>query len=293
MPAPGASWISACPGKPTRIPTFPRLLDALADGRLDRETIATKLNLEKARKDVLTAERSRLMGMLRGADLDAGTIKADLRTKVRDVTALLTRHTVQARQMLRKLLADKIELEPVGSGRQRGYRFKGILTVDRLIEGDVFQTDGRHALAKTRLLNNTPDRGGPNGPRTLLYSDIPRGYKGCIDQIALKSPAGLDSSALQSVRSSPTDVIPETPKLHRLPKKRLRGPTGSSSDLTREAGSWYEALVLVRYGEVGPPASFRNLKLLSEGDLEAYTECLLDTLPDRARIEHGPRAATH
>jgi hypothetical protein len=135
--------------------------------------------------------------------------------------------------------------------------------------------------------------GGPNGPRTLLYSDIPRGYKGCIDQIALKSPAGLDSSALQSVRSSPTDVIPETPKLHPLPKKRLRGPTGSSSDPTREAGSWYEALVLVRYGEVGPPASFRNLKLLSEGDLEAYTECLLDTLPDRARIEHGPRAATH
>src|SRR5207237_1082832 len=86
-------------------------------------------------RPALPAERSRLMRLLTGADVDAGSIKADLRAKVRDITALLSRHTPQARQMLRKLLADKIELEPVGSGRQRGYRFKGELTVDRLIEG--------------------------------------------------------------------------------------------------------------------------------------------------------------
>jgi hypothetical protein len=56
------------------------------------------------------------------------------------VTALLGRHTVQARQMLRKILADKIEMQPVGSGRQRGYRFHGALTIERLIEGEAFQT---------------------------------------------------------------------------------------------------------------------------------------------------------
>ena len=47
------------------------------------------------------------------------------------VTALLSRHTVQARQMLRKILADKIEMQPVGSGRQRGYRLRGALTIER------------------------------------------------------------------------------------------------------------------------------------------------------------------
>jgi hypothetical protein len=37
--------------------------------------------------------------------------------------------------MSRKLLADKIDLEPAGSGRTRGYKFRGTLTVERLIEG--------------------------------------------------------------------------------------------------------------------------------------------------------------
>ncbi len=59
--------------------------------------------------------------------------------------------------MLRKLLADKIEIEPVGSGRQRGFKFRGALTVDRLIGGD--------AIVGT---NNTPVSGGPNGIRALV-----------------------------------------------------------------------------------------------------------------------------
>jgi hypothetical protein len=43
--------------------------------------------------------------------------------------------------MLRKLLGgEKIELEPVGSGRSRGYKFRGALCIDRLIGGDAFLT---------------------------------------------------------------------------------------------------------------------------------------------------------
>ncbi|PYN26857.1 MAG: hypothetical protein DMD76_09165, partial [Candidatus Rokuibacteriota bacterium] len=49
------------------------------------------------------------------------------------------RQTVQARQMLRKLLAGKIELEPVGSGRERGYKFRGALTIEKLI-GETYLT---------------------------------------------------------------------------------------------------------------------------------------------------------
>jgi len=42
--------------------------------------------------------------------------------------------------MLRKLLTGKIELEPVGRGRERGYRFRGALCIERLISGEALQT---------------------------------------------------------------------------------------------------------------------------------------------------------
>jgi hypothetical protein len=135
-----------------------RLLDALADGSLPRDEVAGRLNAEKSRKDTLTVERDRLTRVLRTTDVDAGRLKAELLVKVQDVKALLGRHIPQARQMLRKLLADKIELEPVGQGRKRGYKFRGALTVDRLIAGDTF-AQGE--------INNTSDGRGPNGTRTL------------------------------------------------------------------------------------------------------------------------------
>jgi hypothetical protein len=56
------------------------------------------------------------------------------------VTAILGSHTAQARQMLRKLLTDKIKREPVGRARERGYRFRGALCIERLIGGEALQT---------------------------------------------------------------------------------------------------------------------------------------------------------
>jgi hypothetical protein len=57
--------------------------------------------------------------------LDAARLKKTLEERVSDVAGILGRHTAQGRQMLRKIIADKIELEAVGSGRKRGYRFRG------------------------------------------------------------------------------------------------------------------------------------------------------------------------
>jgi hypothetical protein len=34
-------------------------------------------------------------------------------------------------------LINKIELEPVGRGRERGYRFRGVLCIERLIGGEA------------------------------------------------------------------------------------------------------------------------------------------------------------
>src|SRR5262249_22617738 len=49
------------------------------------------------------------------------------------------RHTPHARQMLRKLLAGKIATEPVAEGRRRGYRFRGALSIGRLMTGEALQ----------------------------------------------------------------------------------------------------------------------------------------------------------
>lgn len=135
-----------------------RLLDVLTDGALPADEIKARLGAEKTRKTKLTAELERLDKLAAIASVDPDQLKQRVQMRVTDVTAALGRQTVQARQMLRKLLADKIELEPVGSGRSRGYRFRGALTVEKLIGGDVF------ALSAL----NTSDCGGPNGTRSLL-----------------------------------------------------------------------------------------------------------------------------
>jgi len=133
-----------------------RLMDALADGALPADEIKARLGVEKARKTALLAELTRLDLTAQVANLDAAQLKRSLQERVTDVTGLLEQHTVQARQMLRKLLADKIELEPIGSGRERDYKFRGALTVERLIGGTAL------------LGNNTPVHGGPNGIRTRV-----------------------------------------------------------------------------------------------------------------------------
>jgi len=92
----------------------------------------------KARKTTLQAKLEELDQLATVASIDTAELKRQFESRVSDVTALLAKQTVQARQMLRKLLADKIELEPVGSGRERGYKFRGALTVEKLISGEAF-----------------------------------------------------------------------------------------------------------------------------------------------------------
>ena len=117
-----------------------RLVDALADGSLPSDEIKNRLGTEKARKTALQAELTKLEQLAGIASLDTAHLKRTLREKVSDVITLLGNHTAQARQMLRKLLIGKIQLEPVGRGRQRGYRFRGALCVERLIDGEALQT---------------------------------------------------------------------------------------------------------------------------------------------------------
>ena len=112
------------------------------------------MSAEKARKMMLSANLQKLGRRTALASLQVDEIAGRLRTRIGDVAGLLGKQTAQARQMLRKVLADKIDLEPVGSGRQRGYKFRGALSLEKLIEGEA--------------MNNTSDCGGPNGIPTSL-----------------------------------------------------------------------------------------------------------------------------
>jgi hypothetical protein len=130
------------------------LVAVLADGALALDEIKSALIEQRARKTAIEEELARLRGSSVGARQGADKIRQQLSRLVADVAQLLASETDQARRLLRALLHDKIELEPQGRGRQRGYRFRGALTIGRLIAGT------------TCLTENTSELGGPNGIRT-------------------------------------------------------------------------------------------------------------------------------
>ena len=131
-----------------------RLMDALAEGTRPKDEIIARLNEEKRRKNALAAELAKLSEIAGIESLDEATLKRELSERVADVKALLDENKIQARQMLLKLLAgSKIEMKGFGQGRERGYKFRGELSIGRLISG---------------VETNTSDWRGPNGIRVLV-----------------------------------------------------------------------------------------------------------------------------
>jgi site-specific DNA recombinase len=116
-----------------------RGLDALLDGIGVPEELQARLREEKARKQALTEELERLRGREVVVSLDAARLKRDLAKRVNDMVGLLSRHTAQARQVLRRLLVDKIDMLPVIEAGHRGYRLSGRLTFGRLLQGEAAQ----------------------------------------------------------------------------------------------------------------------------------------------------------
>jgi len=116
-----------------------RGLDALLDGSGAPEELQARLREEKARKQALTEELERLRGREVVVSLDAARLKRDLAKRVKDMVGLLSRHTAQARQVLRRLLVDKIDMLPVIEAGRRGYRLSGRLTFGRLLQGEAAQ----------------------------------------------------------------------------------------------------------------------------------------------------------
>jgi hypothetical protein len=140
-----------------------RGLDALLDGIGAPEELRARLREEKARKQALTEKLERLRGRAAVVSLDAARLKRDLAQRVRDMGALLGRHTAQARQVLRRLLVDKIAMEPVIDAGRRGYRVSGRLTIGRLLQGEAVQLvqaggNSRSVVAPTGSVRETVSR---------------------------------------------------------------------------------------------------------------------------------------
>jgi hypothetical protein len=95
------------------------------------------MNVEKTRKTALLDEPAGLSQVRMLSAHDASALKRQLRVRVADVKSLLGKNTVQARQMLRKLLAGKLSMAPVADANGRGYRFRGELSLGRLLAGEA------------------------------------------------------------------------------------------------------------------------------------------------------------
>jgi hypothetical protein len=113
-----------------------RLVDALADGTLPAEAIRGRLQTETARQAALAAE----LTALSGEPADTESVERTLRALAADVRTLLAGDVQQRRAVLRALLAGPMECEGFRENGRRGYRFKGTLTIDRLLAGEASVT---------------------------------------------------------------------------------------------------------------------------------------------------------
>ncbi len=135
------------------------LVEAIKRGQAVEPLVAA-LDAEEARKARLTHELDGLADLAKVMSLDAVRLERDLKMRVADVRGLLGRHIPQARQMLRKLLGDRLTLTPIGAEGQRGYRFEGTETYGRLLAGKAGASSEAPDLATSH--------GVPSGIRHLL-----------------------------------------------------------------------------------------------------------------------------
>lgn len=111
------------------------LVELIANGR-GTDAVVNSLHLEEARKKAIIEELARLDRAAEVISIDATRLTKDLRKRLGDIPALLSRHLPQARQILRKLLDGHIMCEPTVDGNGKaGYRFTATGTFDRLLTG--------------------------------------------------------------------------------------------------------------------------------------------------------------
>ena len=109
-----------------------RALDAILDGG-PREELNARIEAEKLRRTALTEELASLTQQAAISNFDRNTLRQKLEKQLPELEEKLKARTPQARQILRALLADKIQMHPVVENGVRGYRCRGVLRIDALL----------------------------------------------------------------------------------------------------------------------------------------------------------------
>lgn len=110
------------------------LVDAIARGE-NMDPLLTRLRSEECRKKELLAELDSLTKPAQVIELDKIRLKRDLHTRVADAKSLLQRHTIQARQILRKLLVKPLRYEVIEENGKQGFRITGEGSYLHLLNG--------------------------------------------------------------------------------------------------------------------------------------------------------------
>jgi hypothetical protein len=111
-----------------------RLADAIArGGALD--VLLERLQARQARRMALEAELAVARAHVPTGSADG--LERRLRAKLADWRALLTRNVSEGRAVLRTLLVGPLRFTPVEDERRRGYRFEGLIALDRLLAGAI------------------------------------------------------------------------------------------------------------------------------------------------------------
>ena len=112
-----------------------RLTEAVAQGG-NLSSLIDAIKEREQRRTSLQASLSSLSGLESVELLDERRLERDLSLHLAEQwQGLLTRHTLQARQIVRKLLVGRLRFIPYKNKGQRGYTFTGESQVGRILAG--------------------------------------------------------------------------------------------------------------------------------------------------------------
>jgi hypothetical protein len=106
--------------------------DAVKTGRATGPLLEA-LEAEGDRRKTLQAALTGLAQQAETASMHADELRADLRARLADLERFLGRHVAQTRQVLGKLIHERLTCMPFDKGTRRGYRFTALGSFDRLL----------------------------------------------------------------------------------------------------------------------------------------------------------------
>ncbi len=112
-----------------------RLTGALAAGG-NLPSVLAAIREREARRETIVARISALEHVSKLPRLDRRTLRADLQRRIEDWRAPLTKHVAQARQLLRKMLAERLTVTPE-AGADRYAAITGDGTLTKILAGIV------------------------------------------------------------------------------------------------------------------------------------------------------------